>query len=104
GELGCDPAGLRAAIGPAIGGCCYEVSDEVAQAVRAATLGGDDGSRADARGRGRANSEPGPDGLAAAIGEPRPPGRDEVVRTGPRGRRHVDLAAANRRQLLAAGL
>jgi polyphenol oxidase len=69
-ELGCEPADLRAAIGPAIAGCCYEVSDEVAAAV-----------------------------VAAA------PGRaDEVAREGRRGRPHVDLAAANRAQLLAAGL
>jgi purine-nucleoside/S-methyl-5'-thioadenosine phosphorylase / adenosine deaminase len=69
-HLGCDPADLDAAIGPAIGGCCYEVSDEVATAVLAATP-----------------SQPG-----------------EVVRPGARGRPHLDLAAANRAQLVAAGL
>jgi YfiH family protein len=73
-ELGCDPADLRAAVGPAIGGCCYEVSAEVAEAVLAATPGGQ-------------------------VDRSRP-----VAREGPRGRPHVDLAAANLAQLRAAGL
>ena len=66
--FGARPARLRAAIGPSIGGCCYEGGPEVAEAVRA--------SADDAR----------------------------VVSPGGRGRPHVDLAAANRAQLLAAGL
>jgi YfiH family protein len=69
-ELGCAPDDLRAAIGPAIGGCCYEVSDEVAAAVLAAV----------------------------------PERTGEVAREGRRGRPHLDLAAANRAQLIAAGL
>ena len=28
-EFGCDPAGIRAAIGPCIGLCCFEVGPEV---------------------------------------------------------------------------
>jgi len=43
-EFGSEPGDLRAAIGPAIGGCCYEVSDVVADAV------------------GRAHAMPGPHG------------------------------------------
>jgi YfiH family protein len=35
-EFGSDPSDLRAAIGPAIGRCCYEVSDDVAVAVQSA--------------------------------------------------------------------
>lgn len=33
GEMGCDPASIRAWIGPAIGPCCYEVGDEVRAAL-----------------------------------------------------------------------
>jgi hypothetical protein len=34
-ELGADPARIRAAIGPAIGPCCFEVGEEVAEAFAA---------------------------------------------------------------------
>ncbi len=36
-RLGIPPAGVEAAVGPAIGGCCYEVGPEVAHAFRART-------------------------------------------------------------------
>lgn len=36
-DFGSEPKDLHAWIGPAIGQCCYEVSDEVADAVRTAT-------------------------------------------------------------------
>ena len=39
-EFGCNPTDLRAAIGPCIGLCCFEVGAEVPQAMRAA-LGAD---------------------------------------------------------------
>jgi copper oxidase (laccase) domain-containing protein len=32
-RFGCDPANLRAAIGPCIGGCCYETGPEVPEAM-----------------------------------------------------------------------
>ncbi|HEY3081252.1 MAG TPA: peptidoglycan editing factor PgeF [Chloroflexota bacterium] len=35
--FGLRPERLRAAIGPSIGGCCYEVGDEVAEAIRLST-------------------------------------------------------------------
>ena len=33
-EMGCEPASVRAWIGPAIGVCCYQVGDEVREAMR----------------------------------------------------------------------
>ncbi len=63
-----NPGDLIALIGPAIGACCYEVSGEVATAIRDAAES------------------------------------DSVVAMGPRKRPHVDLAEANRLQLLRAGL
>jgi YfiH family protein len=63
-------AAVRVAIGPSIGPCCFEVGDEVVDALRATGIG---------------------DG-------------DFCLRTGPRGRPHVDLRAANRAQLVDAGV
>ena len=57
---------LLAALGPAIGPCCYEVGEE----------------------------------LREAFG----PGGEAFFRSGPRGRPHLDVRAANVRQLLSAGL
>ena len=67
-EFGCAPEDLIAAVGPAIGVCCYAVGDEVRESFA---------TRFDYAGE---LFSPGPDGM------------------------HVDLAQANRRQLLAAGL
>ncbi|HXY42256.1 MAG TPA: peptidoglycan editing factor PgeF [Vicinamibacteria bacterium] len=63
---GSRPEELLAALGPAIGACCYEVGDELRPAF------GDEAAH--------------------------------VFSAGPNGRPHLDLAAANRRQLLAAGV
>ena len=35
-DYGCDPADLRAAIGPAIGPCCFETDGDVPEALRRA--------------------------------------------------------------------
>jgi YfiH family protein len=63
---GSRPRDLLAALGPAIGACCYEVGPDVEEAFG--------------------------------------PGSARFFRPGPRGRAHLDLRAANRAQLLAAGL
>ena len=63
-----NPADIIALVGPAIGGCCYEVSDEVSNAIVEST------------------------------------GSHSIVTMGRQGRRHVDLAEANRLQLLTAGV
>jgi YfiH family protein len=68
-NAGSRPADLWAGIGPAIGVCCYEVGDEVIEAV------------------------------GATIADPA-----AAVRPGGGQRRHLDLAEANRHQLVAAGL
>ncbi|MBQ7160985.1 MAG: peptidoglycan editing factor PgeF [Clostridia bacterium] len=39
-ELGADPAGIRAAVGASIRGCCYEVGDDFVEAVAASPYGG----------------------------------------------------------------
>lgn len=40
GELGAPPSTLEAVVGPAIGGCCYQVGPEVRDAFRARTADG----------------------------------------------------------------
>jgi hypothetical protein len=63
---GSHPEDLRAALGPGIGPCCYEVGDELREAFGTGGAG--------------------------------------VFRPGPNGRPHLDVRAANVRQLLDAGL
>jgi len=63
---GSEPGDIVAALGPAIGPCCYEVGDELREAFGPGALG--------------------------------------CFRPGPRGRPHLDVRAANLRQLLEAGL
>jgi hypothetical protein len=67
GRFGARPSDLRVGLGPCIGACCFEVGDEVVEAIL----------RAD-------------------------PGAGACVIDGPR--RRVDLAGANRRQAVEAGV
>src|SRR5581483_8499390 len=92
-EFGTNPEDVLAALGPAIGSCCYEVGPEVAQAFL--------GQFADA-----AQWFEGPFDRLSSGEEPNPlpwltmmpPGHEP-----PPERVQLDLRAANRRQLLDAG-
>jgi purine-nucleoside/S-methyl-5'-thioadenosine phosphorylase / adenosine deaminase len=93
-HVGTDPADVMAAIGPAIGPCCYEVGPEVVQAYL--------GQFAAAK---EWFAEPpaervNPDGSAPSDWLKRePPGHGR-----PEQRPHLDLVAANRSQLVAGGV
>src|SRR5688572_30611549 len=71
---------IRAVIGPRIGGCCYEVGDDVAEQV--------------AR---RAGSD-------RALGRDRELGRGVIIDRGPGRRPHLDLGLAARLELERAGV
>ncbi len=77
-RLGCDPADVQVGIGPTIGPCCYQVGEEVVEAVRNACP-----PASTDRERG---------------------GPDEIAHQGPDGRWYLDLAGAVRRQLYAVGI
>jgi len=88
-SFGTRPADLLAAIGPCIGRCCYEVGPEVAQAFSAQFA-----SAANWFGELRTGEEPDPlQWLSMA-----PPGHHPPKKV------HLDLRAANRWQLLEAGV
>lgn len=92
--FGTEPGDVLAAIGPAIGGCCYEVGPEVAQAFA--------GQFFEAR-----QWFEGPFGQLAAGDTPNPLQWLTMVPPGhqpPAPRVNLDLRAANRWQLLEAGL
>lgn len=77
-RLGCLPENITAVVGPAIGPCCYEVSEEVIHAFKASFSNQD---------------------MALSGGEGRP------LFSRRNGRHaHLDLWEANRRQLAAAGV
>ena len=73
-SFGSRPGDLVAGVGPAIGVCCYEVGEDVAREVR------------------------------EAFPQDHPPNEVGLLARGPSGRWHLDLWAANRRQLEAAGV
>jgi YfiH family protein len=99
-EFGCEPGNLRAAIGPGIHRCCYEVGPEVAETFE---------SQFPYAGRLIRRVKPSPSEVhwqqpvyAATPGQERRP-RPGV--TSPQSERFfLDLVEANRRQLRAAGV
>jgi YfiH family protein len=89
-EFGSKPANLLAALGPAIGPCCYEVGTELVTKFTAQFADG-----AEYFDEPRSGDEPNPlEWLNMAPPGHRPPPRSV----------HLDLRKANRSQLLAAGL
>lgn len=94
---GSRPADLLAAIGPSIRGCCYEVGEEVQQAFRARF------DYADALFL-EADDDPVRNRYPMLFLTGAPPGHPYDPRWNPAPRLRLDLAEANRRQLLGAGL
>lgn len=93
-EFGTEPGDVAAAVGPSIGRCCYEVGPEVAQAFAAQFPQAEewfDGPFA----RLALGEEPNPLPWLTMM----PPGHEP-----PPERVNLDLRAANRSQLLAAGV
>jgi len=89
-EFGCRPQDLLAAIGPAIGGCCYEVGTEVAAAFAAQFA-----NAAEFFDELRTGDEPNPLQWLNMM----PPGHQP-----PPNKVLLDLPKANRLQLLEAGV
>jgi purine-nucleoside/S-methyl-5'-thioadenosine phosphorylase / adenosine deaminase len=89
-QFGCRPQDLLAAIGPAIGGCCYEVGTEVASAFMAQFP-----NAAEFFDELRTGNEPNPLQWLNMM----PPGHQP-----PPNKVRLDLSKANRSQLLEAGL
>jgi YfiH family protein len=89
-EFGCRPADLLAAIGPTIGGCCYEVGAEVAAAFAAKFA-----NAAEFFDELRTGDEPNPLQWLNMM----PPGHQP-----PPKKVRLDLFKANRLQLLEAGV
>jgi YfiH family protein len=92
-DFGSDPADLRAAIGPCIRACCYEVGDEVQETFRAQFAYGDELFVENF------DVDPVYQKYPNLFLNARAPGHAEISR-----QIHLDLVAANRRQLLEAGV
>jgi len=92
-EYGSKPKDIYAAIGPAIGGCCYAVGDEVVNAFRSQF------AYADKLFHEVFDDDPVKKKYPLLFMTARAPGHGE---TGPQT--HLDLFEANRQQLLAAGI
>ena len=93
-EFGTDPRDVIAAIGPAIGPCCYEVGPEVAQAFAGQFAGAGEWFQGPFE-RLATGEEPNPLPWLTMM----PPGHEP-----PPERVQLDLAAANRWQLVDAGV
>jgi polyphenol oxidase len=92
-DFGSDPANLHAAIGPCIRACCYEIGDEVREAFRS-QFAYDDELFVE-----NFDVDPVYQKYPNLFLTARAPGHAEISR-----QIHLDLVAANRRQLLEAGL
>ena len=92
-DFGCDPADLRVAIGPCIRACCYEIGDEVRDAFRAQFAYDDELFQE------VFDNDPVKQKYPNLFLTARAPGHAEISR-----QIHLDLVAANRRQLLDAGV
>lgn len=92
-DFGSDPADLRAAIGPCIRACCYEVGDEVQEAFRSQFAYGDELFVENF------DVDPVYQKYPNLFLTARAPGHAEISR-----QIHLDLVAANRLQLIDAGL
>lgn len=91
--FGSDPRNLRAAIGPSIRGCCYEVGPEVISAFEAQFSYGSELFR-ETKDRNEIHEK-----YPLLFLTSRAPGHSELPK-----KIFLDLAEANRRQLIAAGL
>ncbi len=97
-DFGTEPADVYAAIGPCIRECCYEVGEEVAERFRSTFPEWIPTLEEDAQdGRGvKRPTETANEFLSSLAARGR-----ALCAT---GKRHVDLAEANRRQMLSAGV
>jgi YfiH family protein len=99
-EFGCDPRRLRAAIGPGIHGCCYEVGRAVEEAFAGQFPYWEKLIR-------RVKPSPSQVHWQQRLFSPRPSAErgPRPALTAPEAeKRYLDLVEANRRQLLAAGV
>ncbi len=92
-RFGSDPRDLKAAIGPGIHGCCYEVGEEVRTKFESQF------AYADALFREVSDSEPVREKYPLLFLTARAPGHGELPK-----KLFLDLVEANRRQLLEAGV
>jgi YfiH family protein len=92
-DFGSDPTDLRAAIGPCIRACCYEVGEEVQETFRAQFAYGDELFVENF------DVDPVYQKYPNLFLNARAPGHAEISR-----QIHLDLVAANRRQLRDAGV
>ncbi|MBV9183073.1 MAG: peptidoglycan editing factor PgeF [Acidobacteria bacterium] len=92
-HFGSQPGDLKAAIGPGIRGCCYQVGPELRDTFRAQFPYADELFRSIQRSDEIGEKYP------LLFLSARPPGHSQLPET-----IHLDLPQANRRQLLAAGV
>jgi polyphenol oxidase len=91
-QFGCEPRRIKAAIGPGIHGCCYQVGPEVREKFESQFAYACDLFR-EAKLSGPERQKP------LSLLHPRPPGHDSKPI-----RLFLDLVEANRRQLVEAGI